>query len=161
MRAESMPPVAGAGCDPGFRGVIYASFGQADSLGADRIDGQLRHVIHFDSANPQSLSRLRSAIELACVGVRLVLAGPRADIKAAAAVAADCGLLEEEVTLVSDGSGPLTLFCAHCRTITTTVEPIGSEVECEGCAIVLSISNHFSRRIAAYLGFAAHAEEAA
>ena len=95
------------------------------------------------------------------MGVRLVLTGPLADIQAAAAVAAECGLVEEEVTLVGDGSEHRKVFCAHCRTVTMTVEPIGSEVECQGCATVLSISNHFSRRIAAYLGFAAHAEEAA
>ena len=155
-----MPRAVQACCDPGFRGVIHASFARAGSPVAG-VDGPLRQSLHFQGADPQSLARLRSALELACVGVRLVLTGPMADIKAAAAVAADCGLLEEEVTLVGEGSGPVTLFCAHCRTVTTTVEPIGSEAECAGCAIVLSISNHFSRRIAAFLGYAAHAEEAA
>ena len=148
-------------CNPGFRGVIRVSFGKADSLPTEYIDDQPRHDLHFASANPETLSTLRSAIKLACVGVRLILTGPTTDIKAAAAVAAECGLIEEEMTLVSDGSGYLTVFCAHCRTINTTSEPIGSEVECQGCAIVLSISNHFSRRMAAYLGFSAHAEEAA
>ncbi len=152
----------GTCCDPGFRGLICVSFGKADSLTAEYYNGaQRRHVIHFDSANTETLSQLRSAIELACVGVRLVLIGPMPDIQAAAAVAAECGLFDEEVTLVPDGSEHRKVFCAHCRTVTVTVEPVGSELECQGCATVLSISNHFSRRIAAYLGFSAHAEEAA
>ena len=149
-------------CDPGFRGLICVSFGKADSLTADYYNGgQRRHVIHFDAANTETLSHLRSTVELARVGVRLVLIGPLADLQAAAAVAAECGLVEEEVTLVGDGSDELNVFCAHCRTVTRTVEPIGSEFECHGCSTVLSISDHFSRRIAAYLGFSAHAEEAA
>ncbi|PYI64043.1 hypothetical protein CVV68_22775 [Arthrobacter livingstonensis] len=162
MRPASMTVPEGICCDPGFRGLICVSFGKTDSLTADyHTGGQRRHVIHFDGANTDTLSYLRSTIELACVGVRLVLIGPMADIKAAAAVAAECGLADDEVTLVSDGSEHRTVFCAHCRTVTKTVEPTGSELECQGCTTVLSISNHFSRRIAAYLGYAAHAEEAA
>lgn len=148
-------------CNQGFRGVIRVSFGRADSLATERINAQPPHDFHFASADPGTLSVLRSAIELACVGVRLILTGPMTDIKVAAAVAAECGLVEEEITLVSNGSEYLSVYCPHCRTINTTAEPIGSEVECRGCATVLSITNHSSRRIAAYLGYAAHAEETA
>ncbi|MEO8221273.1 MAG: dimethylamine monooxygenase subunit DmmA family protein [Specibacter sp.] len=162
MRPASMTAPEGAHCEPGFRGLICVSFGKADSLTADYYSGgQRRHVIHLDQANTETLSYLRSAIEVACVGVRLVLIGPTADIQAAAAVAAECGLVEEEVTLVSDGSEYRTVFCAHCRTVNITVEPIGSELECQGCITVLAITDHFSRRMSAYLGYAAHAEEAA
>ncbi|MCY0906719.1 dimethylamine monooxygenase subunit DmmA family protein [Arthrobacter sp. H14-L1] len=161
MRPASVTAPEGTYGDTGFRGLISVSFGTADARTADGNDGQLRHDFHFDWANTQALSQLRSAIELACVGVHVVLTGPPADIMAAAAVAADCGLVEEEVTLLSDGSRMRTVFCAHCRTATETVEPVGSEFACQGCATVLAISDHFSRRLAAYLGFAAHAEEAA
>ncbi len=147
--------------DAGFRGLIRVSFGQAGSRGEVGTDGQSGHDLHFDGATSEALSQLKSAIAVACVGVRLVLTGPTTDIQAAAAVAAECGLVEEEVVLVGDGSEHLIVYCPHCRIINTTVEPVGSEVECRGCGTVLEITNHFSRRLAAYLGFAANAEEAA
>nr|WP_302846617.1 dimethylamine monooxygenase subunit DmmA family protein [Arthrobacter sp. ok909] len=94
------------------------------------------------------------------VGVRLVLAGPPTDIRAAAAAAADCGLLGEEVTLLPHETGPRLVYCPHC--LATTIDgAAGTEVKCQGCATTLSITDHFSRRRGAYLGYSAHAEEAA
>ncbi|MDJ0315376.1 dimethylamine monooxygenase subunit DmmA family protein [Arthrobacter sp. H35-D1] len=161
MRIASLPQPAGTGCESGFRGVVCVSFDSADDTADHDAGGRPRHDLRFTSANPESLSELRSALLRSSVGIRLVLTGSPVDIHAAAAVAAECGLAEEEVTLVSDESGLRVVFCAHCRTRTETVEPIGSEVECQGCATDLEIANHFSRRQAAYLGFAANAEEAA
>jgi hypothetical protein len=34
-------------------------------------------------------------------------------------------------------------------------------VKCQGCDIILTVTDHFSRRRGAYLGYSAHAEEAA
>lgn len=161
MHIASMPQPAGTGCEPGFRGVICASFGLADDTAHHNAGGRPRHDLRLPSANTESLSVLRSALLRSHVGIRLVLTGSPVDIHAAAAVAAECGLAEEEVTLVSDESRLRVVFCAHCRTRTKTVEPVGSEVECQGCATDLEIANHFSRRQAAYLGFAANAEKAA
>ncbi len=161
MRIESMNVPQGTPCNPGFRGLIRVSFGKATPLTADGNDSRPQHYLHFDSASVEALSQLRFAIELACVGVRLLITGPPRDIHAAAAVAAECGLAEEEVTLVSDECELRIVFCAHCRTRTETAKPVGSEVECQGCGTDLEIANHFSRRQAAYLGFAANAEEAA
>ena len=65
------------------------------------------------------------------------------------------------MTLLAEESGPRVVFCAHCRTANETDQAVGSEVDCQGCATTLAFSGHFSRRIGGYLGFAAHAEEAA
>ena len=161
MCSESTDVNAGFGCEPGFRGVICASFGSTEALADHDTGGQPRHDLRFASANPQTLSDLRLVLGRSHVGVRLVLAGPLADIRAAAAAASECGLLGDEVTLLDDEVGPRVVYCPHCRTATTTVEPVGSEVECQGCATILSITDHFSRRMGAYLGYSAHAEEAA
>jgi hypothetical protein len=161
MRSASMTPAAGTDLGPGFSGLICASFGKIVALPAEYSGGRPRFDFLFESANSESLSRLRAVLEMACVGVRLVLAGPPADIQAAAAAAAECGLVEEEVTLLSGGDGPRVVFCAHCRTTMETVEAVGSQADCPGCSTPLAISGHFSRRIAGYLGFAANAEEAA
>lgn len=157
----AMAPAAGTGPEAGFRGVIRVSFGTAAVPAAEESAGMAGHDVRFDAADREALASLIAVLEQARVGVRLVLAGPPADVAAAAAAAAACGLLEEEVTLLANESGRRLVFCAHCRTANTTVQGVGSEVDCEGCATTLAFSGHFSRRIGGYLGFAAHAEEAA
>lgn len=153
MRSASMPPSTGNGLDHGFRGVITG-----DTVVPDT-DGRPRYDLHFEAATA-TLSELEYMFSGSRVGVRLVLAGPPTDIRAAAAVAADCGLLDEEVTLLSQETGPRFVYCPHCLT-TTIDEAAGTEVKCQGCATTLTITDHFSRRRGAYLGYSAHAEEAA
>lgn len=161
MRSAIMTPAAGAVPGPRFRGVICASFGSTEALGDPATGGRPRRHLRYEPAAPENLTHLASVLNEACVGVRLVLAGPPAHVHAAAAAAAECGLLDEEVTLRCDEAGPRVIFCAHCRTATETVQAAGSEVDCPGCATTLAFSGHFSRRIGGYLGYAAHAEEAA
>lgn len=160
MRSASMPPAAGTGLEPGFRGVICASFGATGDTAGQDTGVQPRHDFRFQAATPEALTELRSALGRSHVGVRLVLAGPPADIRAAAAAAAQCGLQQEEITLLNDEAAPRVIYCPHCHANTTTILPAGSEVECQGCAISLATTDHFSRRMGAYLGYSAHAEEA-
>lgn len=161
MRSVTMTPAAGTAPGPRFRGVICASFGSTRAPGDQANGGQARRHLHYESGAPENLKHLASVLNQARVGVRLVLAGSPADVHAAAAAAAECGLLEEEVTLKCDDAGPRVVFCAHCRTATETVQAAGSDVDCPGCATTLAVSGHFSRRMGGYLGYAAHAEEAA
>lgn len=149
-----------AGTGPGFRGVVGVSFGNPAAPSGDSAGIRSRRDLHFESADAWALRHLKSVLVQACVGVRLVLSGPPADVQAAAAAAAECGLVDEEITLLTEGAGPLVVFCGHCHTPTPSAAGPGSEIECRGCARVLAVSSHFSRRKAAFLGFAAHAEEA-
>jgi hypothetical protein len=146
--------------EPGFRGVICASFGATGDTAGHDTGGRPRHDLRFDAATPEALSELRSVLRLSHVGVRLVLAGPTADVRAAAAAAADCGLQQEEMTLLNDETAPRVIYCPHCRDTTKTVRPAGEEVQCRGCGTVLATTAHFSRRLGAYLGYSAHVEEA-
>ena len=116
--------------------------------------------LRFDAADPENLARLKAVLERARVGVRLVLAGPPADIHAAAAAAAACGLLEEEVTLLAKNPGRAS-SSAHIAA--RQRNPSGSRLGggLPGMRHHAGFSGHFSRRIGGYLGFAAHAEEAA
>lgn len=162
MKPAYLNPSAVARHTPGFRGVVWVSFGHT-ATPADKAstEGLPRQDLHFTSADRESLRQLKSVLASSCVGVRLVLAGPAADIHSAAAAAAECGLLEEEIRLLSESAGMTVVFCGHCHTTTPSTQGPGSDVDCQGCATTLAISDHFSRRKAAYLGFAAHAEEAA
>lgn len=160
MSSVSMPHLAGNGLEPGFRGVICASFGAAGDTVEQQGDNQPRLDLRFEAATPEALSELRSALGRSSVGVRLLLSGPTADIRAAAAVAAECGLQQEEMTLLSEEAAPRAIYCPHCHSTTTTTEPAGSEVPCQGCGTTLVTTDHFSRRMGAYLGYAARVEEA-
>jgi dimethylamine monooxygenase subunit C len=137
-------------------GTIHATFGTEPRFGTES-----RQDLAFASASPESLERLKAVLNQANVGVRLVLAGPSADILAARSTATECGMIEEEMTLLHEGTGHHCVFCAHCRATTAVSGAAGNEIACSGCATVLSVSGHFSRRLAAYLGYAANAEEAA
>ncbi|TFC29413.1 hypothetical protein E3O25_05205 [Cryobacterium sp. TMT1-3] len=161
MRTASQSPATGAGCEPGFRGVICVSFATTDALEDHDTGGMPRHDLRFAAATPEAIANLRSVLGHSRVGVRVVLAGPPADVHAAASVAAECGLVDEEMTLVCDEVGPRVIFCGHCHTSTTTDHPIGTNVDCQGCGTTLIFTDHFSRRVGGYLGFSAHAEEAA
>ncbi|WP_461186609.1 dimethylamine monooxygenase subunit DmmA family protein [Arthrobacter sp. Z4-13] len=152
---------AAGGNGPGFRGVICVSFGKPAVPAPEDAPGALRQHLDFESADREALSCLQLVLSDACVGVRLVLAGPPADVHAAAAAAAGCGLVEEEIEILQDTGEPSTVFCGHCHTTARTQQQPGSNVVCQGCGTVLIISSHFSRRQASYLGYAAHAEEAA
>lgn len=153
MCSTSMP------LEPGFRGVICASFGSTDDTAGYDTGARPRHDLCFTTADPESLSELKSALERSYIGVRLVLAGPPADVHAAAAAAAERGMLEEEMTLLYRDDGPRVVFCGHCRAA-TTFQSGDTEVGCQGCGTILAITDHFSRRLGGYLGFSAHAEEA-
>lgn len=161
MRSASAPAATGTGIESGFRGVICASFGPADALADHDTGGRARCNFSFASADPTTLADLKNVLGRSRVGVRLVLAGPPADVHAAAAAAAEAGLLDEDVTLVCNAAGPRVIYCGHCHTTTTTDQPIGSEVDCDGCSTTLAFTDHYSRRIGGYLGFSAHAEEKA
>jgi len=154
MRSASLP------LEPGFRGVICVSFGATDDIAGHDTGGQPRHDLRFDAATPEALAALRSALGRSHVGVRLVLAGPTADVRAAAAAAAECGLQQEEITLLHDETAPRVIYCPHCRATTKTVRAAGEEVDCQECGTVLATTDHFSRRLGAYLGYSAHVEEA-
>lgn len=160
MRSASTTSLA-EDSGPGFRGILRVSFGHPRDPAGEDTGGRPRRDLHFDSAHPGALPQLRSAFAGARVGVRLVLAGPPADIHAAAAAAAECGLVDEEITLLADGAGPRVVVCGHCHAATPTSAAPGSEVDCQGCATAMAVSDHFSRRRGAYLGFAARAEEPA
>jgi LSD1 subclass zinc finger protein len=141
---------------------ICVTFGPEPQAGAKPCLGTASRLdLALGSASPESLERLKAVLNQAHVGIRLVVAGPSADIHAARAAAAECGMVEEEMTLLHRGDGHRRVFCAHCRATTLVPEAAAREIGCSGCATVLSVSEHFSRRLAAYLGYAANAEDAA
>lgn len=144
----------------GLGRVLCVTFGHAEDPASKGTVGHAEQNLCLESADPEALLRLQEILATAYVGLRLILAGPPADVHAAAAAAAAFGLVDEEICIRTDAAAPANIFCGHCHTRTATTGEPGLEVKCSGCSKTLAITDHFSRRKAAYLGFSAHAEEA-
>jgi hypothetical protein len=114
-----------------------------------------------DRADDDSLGLLARQVAEARIGWRLMLAGPEVDVLAARSVAVGLGVLDAEIRLVVTGAEHKRVFCPHCRATTETVAPVAAEVPCSGCGRRLHLYAHVSRRLGAYLGFMADAEEVA
>lgn len=152
--------------DPAGRAVALLAFGAAGKrlLTAWRAAVPERtpvwsHVV--DRADDDSLGLLARQVAEARVGWRLMLAGPEVDVLAARSVAIGLGVLDAEIRTVVTGAARKRVFCPHCRGTTETAAPVAAEVPCAGCGRRLHVYGHVSRRLGAYLGFMADAEEVA
>ncbi|MFZ2240318.1 MAG: dimethylamine monooxygenase subunit DmmA family protein, partial [Gordonia amarae] len=68
------------------------------------------------------------------------------------------GLEDDEIHVSATGSGPIKVFCSHCRATTTADAGIDDVVPCAGCGRGLLVYYHVSRRKGSYLGFMVDAE---
>ncbi len=69
------------------------------------------------------------------------------------------GMLNEQIRLFAPADKSRQLFCCHCYHITAGVTH--SPAECEGCRRLLAVTDHFSRKNGAYLGYQVNAEDPA
>ena len=152
--------------DPAGRSVGLLAFGPA---GADVLRRWLVRVPAgtpvwvrcADRADAATLAALEERVSRSIVGWRLMLAGPEVDVLAARAVAVRLGALDAEIRTAVTDAGCKRVFCAHCRATTEAESPVAGEVSCAACGRRLHVYGHVSRRLGAYLGFMADAEEVA
>lgn len=92
---------------------------------------------------------LLTLLSSAPVGTRLYACGDESFVWRIYRLARSSGLLAEEIELVKAGSRR-ELYCVHCATL----QSIGDEDEatCHGCGVHLTVREHFSRRLGAYMG---------
>jgi hypothetical protein len=102
------------------------------------------------------LTALRVRLAGEHMGLRLYAAGTEAFLWDVAAVAREAGLGEGEVFLNHCGSMRRRVYCVHCKTVTEDV--IANLIPCHGCGATLVVRDHFSRRLAAFIGVQADAE---
>lgn len=88
------------------------------------------------------------------VGMRLLLAGPRADVLTLAAQARALHLLPEEITSVEVDAAELPIFCVHCRVTSRLAARPGCRVHCPGCRRELEVHPHVSGHRGSYLAAA-------
>jgi hypothetical protein len=101
---------------------------------------------HADRLDEPLLADFRAELAGAVVGWRLLLCGPEADLLILQAEAIRAGAILPEIQARVTSRATRRVYCAHCRTV-------GRGAVCPGCGTVLTVSDHRSPRLAAYLGF--------
>ncbi|MCG5076078.1 dimethylamine monooxygenase subunit DmmA family protein [Paraburkholderia tagetis] len=102
------------------------------------------------------LGALGEALRCARVGIRIYALGTEPFIGSVRQIAEQAGVAPEAVRVEHSGSLQRRVYCIHCRAmnegVTTNVTP------CGGCGRKLLVRDHFSRRLAAFMGVQADAE---
>ena len=107
-------------------------------------------------ATPALLERFRAILGQSLMGTRLYVAGPESFIGLAMKIALEFNLNKDEIRAEECGTLARRVYCIHCRATTENVHT--NIVRCIGCARWLLVRDHYSRRLAAYMGVMADAE---
>ncbi len=102
------------------------------------------------------LAALEQAMCTASIGVRVYALGNEPFIWSVHQLAARYAIAAEAVRVAHSGSLFRRVYCIHCRTLNERVT--SNVVACAGCGRHLFVRDHFSRRLAAFMGVQADAE---
>jgi hypothetical protein len=163
-----------AGAAPLLRIIAEMHSASAQSLKNTRVlfvpdtanAGEASAVEQFEAAavgNVQALSgttalleRFRTILEQSLMGTRLYVAGPESFIGLVMKIALEFNLNKDEIRAEECGTLARRVYCIHCRATTENVRT--NIVRCVGCATWLLVRDHYSRRLAAYMGVMVDAE---
>ncbi|MDR7074402.1 dimethylamine monooxygenase subunit DmmA family protein [Fictibacillus barbaricus] len=95
-----------------------------------------------------------SFLEKQKIGSYLYVSLPKSEIYQARVLAEKLGFSEETAQFIGYGENVVRVFCSRCHSINKTVEE-QREILCQQCVLELSISDHYSKKHNAYLGYAA------
>jgi hypothetical protein len=102
------------------------------------------------------LERARVILERSLMGTRVYIAGPESFIGRTLQLAAAFNLNKDEIRAEHIGTAARRVHCVHCRAATEDVRT--NIVRCSGCSRWLLVRDHYSRRLAAYMGVNVDAE---
>ena len=108
------------------------------------------------SGAPALLERFTAILGQSFMGTRLYVAGPESFIGVAMRIALEFNLNKDEIRAEECGTLARRVYCIHCRATTENVHT--NIVRCIGCDRWLLVRDHYSRRLAAYMGVMADAE---
>jgi len=146
--------VVAGGADAEARASTAAWRSEAEEAG-------LEVVAVFPGPGGAAEPALRGALGEATPATRLLVAGDEAFLGRAYAVALECGLRPAEIRAHQTSEATRRVRCTHCRATTTTSAAVGETTPCAGCGAPLEVFHHYSRRLGAFMGFRADAEDLA
>jgi hypothetical protein len=132
--------------------VLYA----ADGGPANAFAGAGTAEVRSFASVAALLENFRAALLQSLMGTRLYVAGPESFIGIAMKTALQFNLNQDEVRAEECGTLARRVYCVHCRATTEAVQT--NIVSCIGCARWLLVRDHYSRRLAAYMGVMVDAE---
>jgi hypothetical protein len=132
----------GAGADADGNSAAFAAAGVAD--------------VRTFADSGALLGEFESLLAASVMGLRLYVAGPESFIGLAMKIALQFNLNTDEIRAQECGSKARRVRCVHCRE--TTEEVRTNIVQCIGCRRWLLVRDHYSRRLAAYMGVMVDAE---
>jgi hypothetical protein len=103
-----------------------------------------------------ALAQFETILESSTMGTRLYVSGPEAFMGLVMRIAGRFNLNSDEIRAEECGSLARRVHCIHCRVATEQVTT--NIVQCEGCQRWLVVRDHYSRRLAAYMGVMVDAE---
>jgi hypothetical protein len=112
--------------------------------------------VQLFQGTPALLQRFRSVLEHSLMGTRLYVAGPESFIGLVMKIALEFNLNKDEIRAEECGTLARRIYCIHCRATTEDVRT--NIVRCVGCERWLLVRDHYSRRLAAYMGVMVDAE---
>jgi ferredoxin-NADP reductase len=115
----------------------------------------LSSVRLFDSGRAL-LDEFRGTLRRSLMGTRLYVAGPESFIGTAMQLALEFNLNKDEIRAEECGTLARRVHCIHCRATTEDVKT--NIARCPGCGRWLLVRDHYSRRLAAYMGVMVDAE---
>ena len=102
------------------------------------------------------LERFRAILGQSLMGTRLYVAGPESFMGLVMKIALEFNLNKDEIRAEECGSLARRVYCIHCRATTENVRT--NIVRCVECERWLLVRDHYSRRLAAYMGVMVDAE---
>ena len=123
---------------------------------APGIAAQTAGAVRPFRSSAELLAQLQHRLGRAAIGLRLYAIGSEAFIWDAANIAIAAGLGKGEVFTHQAGPKLRRVCCTHCLTM---IEDVAMNiVSCPGCHASLFVRDHFSRRLAAFMGVKVDAE---
>ncbi len=113
------------------------------------------HIRAF-RATAELLPQLGHRLTRETAGLRFYAIGSEAFIWDAYNIAVKAGLGTGEIFLHRAGPLVRRVYCTHCRTLTEDVAQ--NILPCPACGAMLFVRDHFSRRLAAFMGVKVDAE---
>jgi dimethylamine monooxygenase subunit C len=149
-------PDAGHGAaEAGRAGAVVQPTGGA-ALEVEQFRAAAVGDVRAFAGTPALLEHFRTTLGQSLMGTRLYVAGPESFIGLVMKIALEFNLNKDEIRAEECGSLARRVYCIHCRATTESVRT--NIVQCIGCRRWLLVRDHYSRRLAAYMGVMVDAE---
>ena len=136
--------------------VLYRSEAAGEATEAAQFKAAAIADVQVFQSTPALLDEFRRLLGQSLMGTRLYVAGPESFIGLVMKIALEFNLNKDEIRAEECGTLARRIYCIHCRATTEDVRT--NIVRCVGCERWLLVRDHYSRRLAAYMGVMADAE---